>query len=101
VTVVDVEQVRAVMRLIGNEHITPVGRRQIEKVLQAAEGADLPFQVGDAAMKKSGYPFQSEVRAVFTTRAGKVRLVCESVVIHGLLHIFNTDQMRPMHEEES
>lgn len=30
---VDVEQVRAALRLIGNDHITAAGKRQIEKVL--------------------------------------------------------------------
>lgn len=32
-----IERVRAVLRLLGPDHITPVGRRMIEKVLDDEE----------------------------------------------------------------
>ena len=38
VPLVETARVRAVLRLIGSEHLTPVGRRQIEAVLDEAEG---------------------------------------------------------------
>lgn len=51
------------------------------------------WEVGDHVRKLKGYEFDSEVRAVFTNKAGKVRLVCESLVIPGMLHIFSPEQM--------
>lgn len=51
------------------------------------------FNVGDLVVKKTGYEFLSTVQAVFTNRNGDVRLVCESIVIPGMLHIFNPGQM--------
>lgn len=35
-----VERVRAVLRLLGNDEITPMGRRMIEKVLDAEESVE-------------------------------------------------------------
>ena len=51
------------------------------------------WEVGDRARKLKGYAFDSEVRAVFTNVAGQTRLVCESTVIPGMLHIFSPEQM--------
>lgn len=55
-----------------------------------------PFHVGDRVVKESGYEFDATVQAVFENRAGDVRLVCESLVIPGMLHIFSPGQMRHM-----
>lgn len=53
------------------------------------------FQVGDIVCKPGGaYDFDSEVRAVFTNKEGLTRLVCESTLIPGMLHIFSPSQMR-------
>lgn len=38
-----IDRVRAVLRLIGPDHITPVGRRMIERVLDDEERAQNPF----------------------------------------------------------
>lgn len=52
------------------------------------------FVVGSQVQKKKGYAFDSEVRAVFTNKNGDTRLVCESTVIPGMLHIFSPEQMQ-------
>jgi len=49
------------------------------------------FKVGDKVLKVKGYSFPGEVRAVFTNIAGDVRIVVETTVIEGLLHLFNED----------
>lgn len=51
------------------------------------------FLVGDRVRKKEGYAFDSIVVAVFRNRKGEVRLVCESDLIEGMLHIFRPRQM--------
>jgi hypothetical protein len=38
-----IDRVRAVLRLLSPDHITPVGRRMIEKVLDDEERAENPF----------------------------------------------------------
>ena len=59
------------------------------------EVIDLPdFQVGDLVDKRSGYAFKSRVVAVFPKLDGEIRLVCESLLIPGMLHIFSPAQMR-------
>lgn len=52
------------------------------------------FQVGDRVEKWTGdYQAVGEVRAVFTTRAGKVRYVVEHTP--GFLHIYGPANLRP------
>lgn len=53
------------------------------------------YQVGDMVQKTKGYKFVSQVRSVFTNIEGETRLVCESMMIPGLLHIFSPGQMEP------
>jgi len=55
-----------------------------------------PFAVGDLVRKKKGYDFTGEVRAVFTTKSGKTRIVVEMLDSGGLLHIFSQDDMEEM-----
>lgn len=57
----------------------------------------MSFRIGDHVDKRAGaYEFPSTVQAIFTNRAGNVRLVCESTQIPGLLHIFSPQQMIPV-----
>jgi len=51
----------------------------------------MKFAIGDRIAKRAGYRFVGEIRAVFTTKAGKVRVVAENS--DELLHIFNEDQL--------
>lgn len=52
------------------------------------------FAIGDAVEKYTGdYQLPGEVRAVFTTRASKVRYVVEHYP--GLLHIYSASNLRP------
>jgi len=51
------------------------------------------FNVGDKVTKTKGYAFDSTVVSVFENLAGDTRLVCESTVIPGMLHIFSPTQM--------
>lgn len=51
------------------------------------------FKVGDVVRKKNGYEFDSTVVAVFDKLDGETRLVCESSLIVGMLHIFSPSQM--------
>lgn len=51
------------------------------------------FRVGDVVDKTNGYVFKSTVVAVFQNLSGDTRLVCESHLIPGLLHIFSPTQM--------
>lgn len=53
------------------------------------------FNVGDAVAKKSkeSYPFDSTVVAIFLKLDGQTRMVCESDLLPGLLHIFSPSQM--------
>ena len=53
----------------------------------------MKVKVGDRVRKRKGYDFDSTVVAVFQNLAGQTRLVCESAVIPGLLHIFSPVQM--------
>lgn len=54
-----------------------------------------PITTGVRVRKRSGYEFDSIVVAVFEKLDGEVRLVCESTIIPGLLHIFSLEQMVP------
>lgn len=53
------------------------------------------FKVGDKVYKTKGYSFKGEIRAVFTTISGDVRVVAELTTENGLgmLHIFNESQL--------
>ena len=51
------------------------------------------FYVGQRVRKVKGYPFDATVVAVFANLAGETRLVCESTLIPGMLHIFSPAQM--------
>jgi hypothetical protein len=51
------------------------------------------IRVGYTVNKKKGYEFLSVVVARFETQSGEIRVVCESLKIPGLLHIFSPDQM--------
>jgi len=52
------------------------------------------FLIGDKVHKPEGYRFPGEIRAAFTTKAGKWRFVVEHDECQGLLHIFNAEQLR-------
>jgi len=52
------------------------------------------LEVGMQVHKLNGYEFDSTVVAVFTKLDGEERVVCESDVIPGLLHIFSPSQLR-------
>ena len=49
--------------------------------------------VGDRVRKVKGYAFDGEIRALFTTKSSEIRVVVESEVIPGLLHIFSPNQL--------
>ena len=53
------------------------------------------FKVGDKICKPKGYTFDGEVRAIFTTINGDVRVVAELTTSNGLgmLHIFRESQL--------
>ncbi len=53
------------------------------------------FKVGDKVCKPKGYTFDGEVRAIFTTINGDVRVVAELTTSNGLgmLHIFSESQL--------
>lgn len=58
------------------------------------------FHVGDQVEKYTGdYQLPGEVRAVFTTRAGRVRIVVEHYP--GFLHIYGPHNLRLLTEERS
>lgn len=56
---------------------------------------NMKFKTGDKVVKPKGYSFDSEVRSVFTTINGDVRVVAELTTSNGLgmLHIFNESQL--------
>jgi len=57
----------------------------------------VPFCVGDIVEKYTGdYQLIGEVRAAFTTRAGKQRYVVEHYP--GFLHIYGPQQIRPLRD---
>lgn len=60
----------------------------------------MKFKIGDQINKIKGYPFPGEVRSVFANKNGDRRLVVESTVLPGMLHIFNEDQMCDAGERE-
>ena len=51
------------------------------------------FRVEDRVVKTRGYYFPGVVRAVFQNGAGETRLVVESSISPGLLHIFSPSQL--------
>lgn len=55
----------------------------------------LPFQVGDRVRKVKGYLWPGEVRSVFATKAGSLRIVVECTVpeVAGALHIYSPEQI--------
>ena len=55
----------------------------------------MKFKIGDLITKPKGYSFDGEVRSVFTTKAGEVRVVAELKQGNGggMLHIFSEGQM--------
>lgn len=60
----------------------------------------MKFKIGDQVNKIKGYPFPGEVRSVFANKNGDRRLVVESTVLPGMLHIFNEEQMCDAGERE-
>lgn len=58
------------------------------------------FKVGDKICKPKGYTFNGEVRSVFTTIAGDIRVVAELTTENGLgmLHIFSESQLELRNE---
>lgn len=61
---------------------------------QAPSPPQTAFRIGDAVEKHTGdYQLPGEVRAVFATRAGKVRYVVEHQP--GFLHIYGEANLRP------
>jgi hypothetical protein len=53
----------------------------------------IPPEVGDYVTKPKGYPYPGWIVSVFTNRAGDVRLVVESELAPGMLHIFAPTQV--------
>ena len=53
------------------------------------------FKVGDYVMKPKGYSFDGQVRAVFSTTSGEIRVVAELDAGNGggMLHIFIESQL--------
>lgn len=58
------------------------------------------LQIGDRVEKIDGYGWPGEVRSVFTTRAGTVRIVveCTALEVVGALHIFAPGQLRKVND---
>jgi hypothetical protein len=55
----------------------------------------MDFQIGQKVLKFTGdYQLPGEVRAVFTTKAGKVRYVVEHDP--GFLHIYSAQNLKPL-----
>ena len=54
------------------------------------------MKLGDRVEKVEGYKWPGIVRAIFTTTAGKERIVveCTSDAVRGALHIYNPAQIR-------
>jgi hypothetical protein len=50
------------------------------------------FKVGDKIYKPKGYSFPGEVRSIFTTSKGEIRIVAE-LENNGMLHIFSENQL--------
>lgn len=51
------------------------------------------FKIGDKVLKYTGdYQIEGEIRAVFDTKAGKVRYVVEHY--GGMLHIYSDNNLR-------
>lgn len=61
-------------------------------VTPAQQAADV-LAVGDRVTKTTGYAFDGIVRAVFAKGDGETRVVVESSVIVGMLHIFAPTQL--------
>ena len=58
------------------------------------------FKIGDKIRKPKGYTFDGEVRSVFETINGDVRVVAELTTENGLgmLHIFSESQLELRNE---
>lgn len=70
-------------------------------VLEAPEENKMhKFKVEDKICKPKGYTFDGEVRAIFTTINGSVRVVAELTTSNGLgmLHIFSESQLELRNE---
>lgn len=53
--------------------------------------------ISEPVDKRRGYPFPGEIRSLFRTAGGEIRVVVEMHVDGkpcGLLHIFNMDQLK-------
>lgn len=53
----------------------------------------MEFQIGDRVWKPRGYVYPGTVVSVFENLAGDVRLVVESDLAPGMLHIFSPTQL--------
>ena len=55
----------------------------------------MKFKIGDKVIKSKGYSFDGEVRSVFTTSSGEIRVVVELKPGNGggMLHIFSESQL--------
>lgn len=51
------------------------------------------MRVGQHVTKPKGYPYPGWIVAIFTNRAGLERLVVESELAPGMLHIFSPSQV--------
>lgn len=81
---------------VGHKHPYWVGRSSGPELVDPLPDnvSYAQFKVGDKVKKMTGYEFDATVQSVFENRDGDVRLVCESLVIPGMLHIFSPGQMR-------
>ena len=70
------------------------------KPLDSGKRATFQVKVGDRVLKHSGdYQLEGEVRAVFTTKAGKVRYVVEHEP--GFLHIYSDANLMRMTTQDT
>lgn len=76
--------------------------RKLRAALAEHKGEFATYAVGERVEKHTGdYQLTGEVRAVFTTKAGKVRYVVEHDP--GFLHIYGDANLRPAlaHKEQA
>lgn len=61
----------------------------------------MSWHVHQKVTKPKGYPYPGTVVAVFETLAGETRLVVESDLAPGMLHIFTPAQLLPVARRSS
>ncbi len=82
--------------LARGSHLSTAERLEIHQFVRRMMAPVSSFQIGSLVEKRAGYRFPGEIRSIFATRRGEIRVVAEAdhSEFEGMLHIYMPEQLR-------